>query len=177
MIEFLHSQRASRGTAVDSAEIQRLRGVAKAAGQTRDQLLARATQKRHDFIHTGRDADSISGALYAARTAADSVRALQRAYDARSAQALALLDITQLEDTALVQALTQSNALDSALARSEARAVRAEALVRGLVPLAQEGERCRLLAILPCPSRKAVVVAAAASTALALGAVRVIIAR
>src|SRR5439155_10300570 len=130
--------------------------VATAAGRTRDQLLARATRKRLDFIHSGRDADSIRRDLRSARTAPDSVRALQRAYDARNAQALALLDISQLEDTALVHALGQTTALDSALTRSEARAARAEALVRELVPLAQEGERCRLLAVLPCPTRQTV---------------------
>jgi len=70
------------------------------------------------------------------------------------------------EDTALLALDREVAFLDIALTRSESRAIRADSVIAAVLPLAESREPpCRILWFVPCPTRRAVAVAAAALTA------------
>jgi hypothetical protein len=76
------------------------------------------------------------------------------------------------EDTALKALDREVALLDVALTRSESRAISADSVIAAVLPLAESREPpCRILWLVPCPSRRAVAVATAAITATAIVAI------
>jgi hypothetical protein len=80
---------------------------------------------------------------------------------------IVLTEASALKDQALVQAGVGRAALDSALMRSETRAMRADSVIRLLVPVAETRiAPCRVLGLVSCPSRTAVAGGSAVLTLL-----------
>jgi hypothetical protein len=74
------------------------------------------------------------------------------------------------KDTALAWARVEAASLDTALARSEARAARADTVIATVTKVAESREApCRVLWVVPCPSRMLVVAGTAVLTLVAVG--------
>jgi hypothetical protein len=76
-----------------------------------------------------------------------------------------LRDLVALEDTVIVWANTRAASLEVALDASEIRAARTDSLLTVVRAVAEE--RCRILRVVPCPSRRAVAVVGLLAVALA----------
>jgi hypothetical protein len=84
---------------------------------------------------------------------------------------IALTEASALKDEALANTGVRAVALDSALTRSELRAIRADSVIRLLVPVAESrAAPCRVLGLVACPSRTAVAGGSAVLTLLVVGA-------
>ena len=97
----------------------------------------------------------------------DSALATLSVVIAHEDSALAALKVViAQQDTALAFAELRAASIDSALARSEARAARADSALSAVVILAESRTApCRIVRLLTCPSRTAVMIGAAVVTA------------
>jgi hypothetical protein len=74
------------------------------------------------------------------------------------------------KDTALAWARVEAASLDTALARSEVRAARADTVIAAVTQVAESREApCRVLWVVPCPSRMIVMAGTAVLTLVAVG--------
>jgi predicted secreted protein len=168
--------RNDAASALDSAAIAD--AVAKAALQDslRLKALAQAKHEAHFATAAGAHAKALAVTARVATTAEDSAARWQRAYEAQAEQVRALQEAKALTDSALVHAEVRSSMLDQALLRSEAHVARGDSLIRELTEVAERpGGSCHILALLPCPSRHAVVVVTAAVTVGAIVALRALL--
>jgi hypothetical protein len=70
------------------------------------------------------------------------------------------------EDSAVLALNQQVAVIDVALTKSESRAMRADSVIAAVLPIAESREPpCRIAWVVPCPTRRAVAVAAAVVTA------------
>jgi hypothetical protein len=135
-------------SAIDTMEIHRLERVADSAAVKEQAAVAEA-----------RASEAV-----AARRVGERATVWVPDVELPSVQALAIAGADK--DTALAWAGVEAASLDTALARSEKRAARADTVVAGVEKVAESREaRCRVLWVVPCPSRKLVMVATAIATA------------
>jgi hypothetical protein len=150
-------ERHEIATAVDTAEIHRLtlaRDREEAARRRAESTAARmdsAAQLAHAR------ADSFAAAAAVAQTVSDSAEKWRAAYGARTAEADTLRRENQVLHAALDHARFQIAAVDSALARSQGRAARADSVIAAAVTVVRASDPpCRFAYVFSCPSRTTV---------------------
>jgi hypothetical protein len=165
---------ATLQTVDDTAEIHRWKRSAQAAERIEGSFRTRAQRSKTVAAHAHHHADSLARSAVHVSPVPDSVAgSWKSAYVARTAEVVALTDVTKLQDAALAQADVRSTMLDSALVRSEIRAARADSVIRLLVPVAETRiAPCKVLGVASCPSRTAVAIGSAVLTLIAVNAVR-----
>jgi hypothetical protein len=165
---------ATLQTVDDTAEIHRWQRSARAAERIQGSFRTRAERSKTVAAHAHHHADSLARSAVHVSPVSDSAAGIWKsAYVARTAEVVALTDVTKLQDAALVQANASIMLLDSALVRSETRAARADSVIRLLVPVAETRiAPCKVLGIVSCPSRTAVAVTSSLLTMVAVQAVR-----
>jgi hypothetical protein len=156
--------RHQRQTTQDTAHIARAVAAADQALLHEQALVRRAGAEQDVARVRGNRADSLRAAVKDARVPRDSLVAWENAYDARALQVRVLESVAELRDTALVWAGVRADSLHVALTVSEGRAERADSVTR----LAVRG--CRVAHFLSCPSRRAVGVVTAMTTAIVVSA-------
>jgi hypothetical protein len=140
-------ERHAATTLVDTTEIHRLERVA-----------AQAQVQEQAAIAKARESDTI---------AARALNWPARGVELPQVQALAMASADK--DTAVAWARVEALSLDTALARSEARAAQGDSALEAVRNLAEAREEpCRVLWVVPCPTRVAVMAATAAGVAAAL---------
>lgn len=153
-------ERHAAASAVDTANINRLERE-KAAAKQRELAASRARQAAEDSAAVqSRRADSLEAVARAATTAADSADAWRTAYYVRTGEAEDL-------QIALAESKGETRGVQLQLAAAEAQAaswkagkLRGDTVIAQLLPLAETaGDRCRILHVLQCPPRKAVLAA------------------
>lgn len=159
-------ERHAIASAVDTAEIARLRRVAANAEQLQQRERARAARADTAAALEHLRADSLARVAMAATSAADSAAAWQSAYDVRTREADSLQRAGDAKDRAIALGIQRSDSLGTALSRSEHRAARADSVLAATVKIAVAGDRCRLVHLLPCPTRAQAFVGGVAGGAL-----------
>jgi hypothetical protein len=139
----------AEASAIDTMEIHRLERVADSAAVKVQAAVAKAQ---------GRE-------VIAARGVDERATAQVREVELPQVQALSVASADK--DTALAWARVEAASLDSALARSEERAAQADTVLDAVVKVAEAREEpCRVLWVVPCPSRTMVLVGTAIVTAV-----------
>lgn len=146
-------------TVIDSQRVQQLeaenaRLARRAAAQVEmtRQTEAFATAER-------RRGDTLQAIAIAAQTSAERAGAWQAAHDSRKLEADSLRVVAVMKDSTLAVRDSQLVKKDSIISTETARAVRADARIADLRQFAAAaGDRCRILRVLGCPSRKAVAI-------------------
>jgi hypothetical protein len=155
-------------SAADSNEIKRLAGERDRAAEALAAQIAITKQTEVVAQQYQRAADTLQKVAIVALTAADSARAWHAAYDARTHEAEQLrLENTQ-KDSSLAIARLQATVADSASLIWAGHAARSDTLIAELLPLAQQRDRCKILWVVNCPSRKAVAIGGAVLGAAAV---------
>ena len=167
------SLRATR--AIDSARIDSLRRSAAASASAAALAVARARAVERAATAEGHRADSL--AIEARRR--DSARtspvdsSWRLAYEARTAERDSLLVSIAERDSADVKSHFTFTQLTVALDSSESRRARLEVVNTAMLKAVEKAERgCRILAIVPCPSRAQALVAGAAGGIIATVLIR-----
>ena len=170
-------ERHAVATAGDTADIHRLERSATSAHAKQDAASAHALRTKSVADRMSKAADSAArvyeaGWAYAKGLMAviaqqDSALASLKVAIAQQDSALAALKVViAQQDTALAFAELRAASIDSALARSEARAARADSALAAVVTVAESRTAsCRIVRLLPCPSRTALMIGAAVVTA------------
>lgn len=149
-------------TAIDTAEIARLRRVAAAADSAQWRANEHAAAIAAHARQVSARADSLAGVAATAESAHDSASAWHAAYTARTAERDTLTHELAAKDSSLVDARLQIAAVDSALSRSQARASRADSVIAAAVTVVRSSDPpCRLAHFFACPSRTVVAIGSA----------------
>ena len=125
-----------------------------------------AHERQRAAMHRGRGLNAVAGTLgiradsahlveLHAASLADSVSALSLAYSMRTEQATTLHAVVAVADTALAWATSRGDSLNAALSISVTRAERADSVLAVVAQSAGAANGCRLIQILPCPTRRA----------------------
>jgi hypothetical protein len=150
----------------DSARVADAVAVADVALRRQRELSGRASAQRALTATLRAQADDVRAEVGAARNAPDSLLAWTQAYESRLAEVGSLATMVALRDSVAMWATLRGDSLGAALAASERHAQRADSVL-GLVV---EHGRCRILRMVPCPTRRVIV--AGAVVAVLLGRVR-----
>lgn len=150
------------------------RGDTDPAAPLRQSIARHARQTASDTLRIRKAVAVAAVAETRSRAASAAVRRARIALRAKegppSEDALAWLDISALQDTSLAWMTVRADALDTALRISEVRASRADSLLalasRALVA---RHDGCRIARVIPCPSRRLLIIVAGAAL---LGAAR-----
>lgn len=149
-----HAASIVRDTAADhrlereKAEARRRERAATAARRRADSLAA---------VEKGR-ADSLAAVAQSAQTSADSAKAWQAAYDARGREAAQLAVSRDSAIAEAREARVQLAQTTAQLATWRERALRADTVIAQLLPLAEQGDSCRIARVVRCPSRTQVLI-------------------
>jgi hypothetical protein len=141
-------------TAVDTAEVHRLKDVAarSQAAQRADSVRA-ATLERSVAVERHR-ADSLAAEAVRATTAHDSAARFEAAYDARSAEADTLRAEIVVKDATISHATARGDSLLAALTITERRATRADSVIAAAVKVVHASDPpCTFAHFFHCPSR------------------------
>lgn len=162
----VHHQIAS---AVDTAEIHRLERVAATARDAQRRDSTRAAVLERSATADRRRADSIVAALAAATSTSDSLARLQAAYEARSAEAVALRDENAAKDGEIASATQRGDSLSAALGRSKSMAARADSVIAAAVKVVRASDPpCHVARFFSCPSRTTTAIGAVIATVVVI---------
>jgi hypothetical protein len=150
----------------DSARVADAVAVADVALRRQREVSGRASAQRALTATLRAHADDERAEVGAARNAPDSLLAWTQAYESRLAEVGSLATMVALRDSVAMWATLRGDSLGAALASSERHAQRADSVL-GLVV---EHSRCRILRMVPCPTRRVLV--AGAVIGVLLGRVR-----
>jgi hypothetical protein len=154
-------ERHALATAVDTAEIHRLKVVADTLKQQSAAAARRAAQSERTAVAEHRRADSLAAAAAAASSARDSATLYHAALDVRTTEVQQLQAALVEKDTSIAKATRRGDSLEVALGRSERRAARADTVLASAVDVVRHSDPpCRVLYVFGCPSRTAVAVTA-----------------
>lgn len=161
-------------TRVDSVEIRRLlRERDRAEAEVQEQLSI-SVQAGAAAMWSKKTADSLRAIAEIATSATDSARAWHAAYDARTLEADSLESANAQLNAAITTSQREAAVIDSISHVWAGHAARSDTLILELLPLAQRGDRCRILGLVKCPSRKQTAIAAAVATiAVMSGRIRI----
>lgn len=165
-------------SAIDSSETKRLLQELERARRQREAMRDTAEMVAKAGLQAHRRADTLQAFAIRAQTIADSARAWQAAYDARSREAELLRLENAQQDSALTLAAHERMVGDSLFIIMAVHAARSDSLIGELLPLAQRRDHCSVLfGAIKCPTRKQVAVvgaiAGAAVAAVASGKIKV----
>lgn len=145
---------------VDTAAVNRLERE-KDEAYRRERVAARARQVAEDSARArGVRADSLEVIARTALTATDSAAAWETAYHVRTGE-VADLQLALTESKAETQATLQRlGSAEGQVAIWKTGKLRGDSVIAQLLPLAETaGDRCRILWVVGCPSRKASAIA------------------
>lgn len=148
--------------AVDTAEVNRLAGE-QALAKTRELAAGRARKTLEDSAaHEHHRADSLAAIAAQVQTSADSsAQAWRHAYESRTREADELRRSLDSAKAETQHADVQVAKADTTAAVDLRHAVRADSLTHTLIDVASQGDRCKVLWVINCPSRTESAVAGA----------------
>jgi hypothetical protein len=156
----------AEASAIDTMEIHRLERVVDSAAVKEQAAVTAAHRSEAGIARAPARQDSASRSPAAAAVVATVRLPSDISIDDLQAVTIA----SAHKDTALAWARVEVASLDTALARSEERAARADTVIGAVEKVAESREaRCRVLLVVPCPSRMLVMAGTAVLTLVAVG--------
>ncbi len=170
LASWMHRANRSSLDATLAAHEERARNAAAAIRDAKSAAES-AGKQESAYVQTVSIERAHAGAV---RVRADSVfavaqvldTAFREAYVLRDSEAIALRVLAAAQDSALTWADTRAVSLSTALDISEVRAADAESLL--VVVQRNASEQCRIVRVVPCPSRRVIAVLSGAAVWLAL---------